>query len=288
MNGVIIAVTLLSLIIVVLIQIRWNKISKNHIVDKQTIINRKKLRNIQIFLMVVFISYGFYAFEIITGEEMSAISSMILLGLFFGWNRTIFEPYYTTKAIHKLNNFSLYLRPFDFDSQSILKNRNGYTHGALFIPEQLEKAICSAINKNVGPVYAIGNPNSVSPTTLASSSIYASDSDWKYAVAELTRKAKLILIRIGDTDGCKWELFHCFENNYMEKIIFIADSVDDIGLLDSHSSQKIPDNIFKYDLNKSSIALFIENNQKWQYIVLNSTFDCDKLIKKYIESYSSL
>lgn len=99
-----------------------------------------------------------FAVEIVTGEEISGMQSVILIGILFGVNRNLFAPFYTVKHVPMLKEYALYLRPFDVDEQSILKKRCGYVQTKYFIPENLERTICGSIDKVIAPVYAIGNP----------------------------------------------------------------------------------------------------------------------------------
>lgn len=282
--------TLLVALIAVLFIIHfwWKNAIKRGIVSAGTISKRLRFRNIQILLIILAVSLIFYLWELLSGEEIGGIELTFMLGMMFGLSRTLFEPVYTTDVISGLENFTLYLRPFDVDIQSAIKKRSGYINTHFLMLESLEKVICKTISKKIAPVYAIGNPSSVLPTTLSSSSIYASDENWKSAVAELAQKAKMIILRVGDTDGCKWELLHCFDFNYLKKTIFIADDIDDIDLLQNHISSKIPDPIRSIDFRHNSIGLWLNDSGSWEFKVLKKNHDCSDMITSFINIHSGL
>lgn len=277
-----------SILTLIVIHYWWKNAIKKGVVSAGTMSKRKHLRNIQILSIILFVSILLYVWEFITGEEIGNFQSMILIGILFGMSRTLFEPFYTITTISKLDDFSLYLRPFDVDTQSILKNRRGFTKSMFFLPENLEKVICKNIGIEVAPVYAIGNPGAVLPTTLNSSCIYASDEDWKNAVTTLAHKSKMILLRVGDTDGCKWELLHCFNQNYLVKTIFIADDIDDLNLIQGHISIRIPDEIWNLNFHQYSIGLWLNRMNMWEHTELRTDRDCANMIKSFIAIHPSI
>ena len=230
---------------------------KQTLVTEEVVVRRKRIKYVEVFWMIIFAVTALYSYEIITGEEISGLSSVVIVGIFFGWNRTIFEPYYTTDVIDGLDNYSLYLRSFDLDKKSVIRNRNAFTRGTLFLPEKLEKSLCGAVRDKVGMVYAIGDPGCVSPTTLEAASIYADDRSWQSAVAKLSKNAKLILLRIGDTDGCKWELLHCLDNNYIRKVIFVVDDLNDVRFIDAKTGIPFPSEVYDLDFAATSFGLFL-------------------------------
>lgn len=144
------------------------------------------------------------------------------------------------------------------------------------------------ISEKIAPVYAIGNPGVVLPTTFNSSCIYASDDEWKRAVAELAQKAKMILLRVGDTDGCKWELLHCFNRNYLMKTIFIADDMDDIDIIQNSTLSKIPDEIKKLDFHKNSIGLWLNGQDSWEYKELKTSGDCSNMVESFTNIHPNI
>ena len=103
----IIFVALLSVIVIFYIEIHWRSLMKQTLVTEEVVVRRKRIKYVEVFWMIIFAVTALYSYEIITGEEISGLSSVVIVGIFFGWNRTIFEPYYTTDVIDGLDNYSL-------------------------------------------------------------------------------------------------------------------------------------------------------------------------------------
>lgn len=101
-----------------------------------------------------------------------------------------------------MDKFCLYLRSFNID-----KNKE-------------EKLICK-MTRNLYPVYAIGDPNRVLQPNGAER-IYVTDEIWQDVVKDLSNRSKLILLRIGQTDGTMWEITNIIDSKLIKKVIFIA------------------------------------------------------------------
>lgn len=249
--------------------------------------DRRRLKYFEIFTIIVAITSIIYSYEFLTGEEMNGIACMFYVGLFFGWNRVMLEPYYKTDVIPELDRFSLYLRSFELDKQNIFKNRNAFTRSGL-LPEKLEKVFCSLIRKKVAVVYSIGDPGTISPTTQEAASIYANDQEWQRAVVRLTEKAEVILLRLGDTEGCKWEVMHCFERGYVGKTIFVVDDVDDLRFIESHTHTPLPAHLYEYDFRKASVGLYMDDCNTWHHQILGSKKNIENLLDAFTDGRSSL
>lgn len=119
----------------------------------------------------------------------------------------IATPIHTVEDIRDIQNFSLYLRSFNADY------------------DKMEKKLCYTIN-NLFPMYAIGDPNSILQPNGAER-IYATDEQWKDVVNDLSNKSKLVLIRIGQTEGTKWEMNQLIDNDFLRKTIFAVSCQSD-------------------------------------------------------------
>lgn len=108
---------------------------------------------------------------------------VVTIAVFFADNilNRIASEIYTYDDIRDLDKFCLYLRSFNID-----KNKE-------------EKLICK-MTRNLYPVYAIGDPNRVLQPNGAER-IYVTDEIWQDVVKDLSNRSKLILLRIGQTDG---------------------------------------------------------------------------------------
>ena len=146
--------------------------------------------------------------------------------------------YDDTKYIEK---FCLYLRSFNSDNN------------------KEEKLICR-VAKRLYPVYAIGDPNKMLQPNGADR-IYVTDDVWKEAVRDMSTRSKLILLRIGQTEGTEWELFNILESNLLDRVIFIAYSEQDYYYLISKLSSVVTLNKTALIFNSEKpIAFFIKND----------------------------
>lgn len=288
MEYIIVALFFVSLAAIICFELRWRSVMKLTVVTEEIVLKKKKLRNVEIILAIVCVVMALYSYEIITGREISSVTSFLLIGLVLGLNRTVFEPYYTTEIIDKLDDYAIYLRSFDLDRQTIIQNKRGFTHGAFYLPEKLEKTLCGTVEDSIGMVYAIGDPGSVAPNTLVAASIYADDANWKSAVEKLSEKAKLILLRLGNTDGCRWELIHCLNKNYTSKIIFIVDDIDDLKLIDQEVNIPLPAEVYDMDFSKCSYGLYLAQSGQWKYKSLPTEKAVRQLIEAYLEDYPAV
>lgn len=129
---------------------------------------------------------------------------VVTIAVFFADNilNRIASEIYTYDDIRDLDKFCLYLRSFNID-----KN-------------QEEKLICK-MTRNLYPVYAIGDPNRVLQPNGAER-IYVTDEIWQDVVKDLSNRSKLILLRIGQTDGTMWEITNIIDSKLIKKVIFIA------------------------------------------------------------------
>ena len=96
--------------------------------------------------------------------------------------------------------FVLYLRPFSAD---LLRNQREHGVFALVPPERYEEAVV-AVLRTIAPVVAVQRPGEVLPP-LGAARLKTSD-DWRSDVEALIRRAKLIVLAGGTSEGLRWEL----------------------------------------------------------------------------------
>lgn len=200
----------------------WRKLTEKSVINAQTVSLRRKYRNISVAGLIVFIVFVSNVVE--PYFESFALFEFLIIPMVFMNGRLLFEPYYSDKDVSKIKRLCLYLRPFSMDSESVITNK-------FSLPIFIEKVLCNELEQKVAQVFCIGNPNSSIPTTLATSCVYASDRTWKNTVNKLYKKASYCTIRVGSTEGCLWELDHCFEQQYIYKTIFIVDGTDSLAIL---------------------------------------------------------
>jgi hypothetical protein len=81
--------------------------------------------------------------------------------------------------------------------------------------EQLAKAM-----DDIGPMLAIGKPGEALPE-LGARRIYVSDAEWQTRVRELMSRARLVVLRAGETAGFWWEVERVAREIAPEKILFL-------------------------------------------------------------------
>lgn len=285
MEWIVIAVPVAALLASGYLEWRWRRETKEVCVTALVLAYRRKVRLTEAALLLVGMAALVYVMEYVAGMELDSFQCMFLIGMTFGFSKTFFEPYYGVGVISELDGEVLYLRSFEADRKSVLKNRNAFTTDFLLIPEKIEKTICKELRMKVGPVFAIGDPNTASPTTQEASSIYADDHDWQGAVAELARKAKVILLRVGDTDGCRWEVTHCLGMEYLHKMMFLVDSEDGLRILAAHVPVKLPEEVWTSDFHKAAMGLYIDSDGVWQCRRLPSRMAVRNFVAGYLSSY---
>ena len=110
----------------------------------------------------------------------------ILIAYNIRFIRIFCQPVYLVSSIPNIDQYILYLRPFETDNTSF----EGFIK---YISDKSYKAI------------AIANPHMV-VQNVESDKIYATDEEWKDAVHQCMQKSKFNILHIGNTDGCLWEL----------------------------------------------------------------------------------
>ncbi len=267
---------------------RWKKLSINLYIDEKIVSKRRKYMSFTIAGMLLTLSavlfIKFYYTEGATFLDLwfDASWSLGLLGY-------MLDSYYNASIVKTINGLCLYLRPFNIDTASIIKNKKSYVKGWFGVKEPVEKFLCNELNQRVSQTFSIGNPNSSLPATFATTNLYANDSEWKDAVAELSSKADVIVIRVGNSEGCQWELNHCAENHYLQKTVFLVEDGSMIDMIKSIIEEVGPIS-FCYDNNPRFIVAVFFDKQKgqWQAIELRSKRIVKKFVADYVENDSFL
>lgn len=267
-----------GLLIIVYYKLKWKKLYAGAYVDDIIVSARQRYRNFTIFgFILTFAAIGTYI--------DSSIAFMVIIGTLLSNSRVFFEPYFNASIANNLRDFCLYLRPFGTDS----KLKGGSTKGFMWLPEPIEKSLFELLNMKVAQSFAIGNPNECLPTTLSTTNIYANDSEWKDTVAKLCQNAKIIIFRVGDTEGCMWEIAHCVSNNYLNKTIFLIENNDMLDLIKKKHGA-IFSNVFLNAIeNNFAYALFWDNeNGKWKTLQIKSKKNIHIIINSYIITHPHL
>ncbi len=280
----------LSLLTVVIYS--YNKVVKindktdEHIKNRQKQINRMTILLILMLTAIPFVLsswgadlLGTYDFNTILKEEQYAqfIYNGAKMALFvtvlalYADNilHRITTPIYTYSDIKDIEKFCLYLRPFNTDNS------------------KEEKRICETL-KNLFPVYAIGDPNKILQPNGAKR-IYVTDTIWHNAVKEMTERSMLTILRIGKTDGTLWELSLLTHPSLINKVIFIAYSLEDLELFKEMVAK--PQKI-KAECNfptKGALALYLDNaKNEFKSYTINKSCNITDMLNDYLDDHPEL
>jgi len=104
----------------------------------------------------------------------------------------------------------LYLRSFGADKYAariptggLLRRFFGIS-GSIFDLQTEEELVAEVLGK-IGPVVCIGKPGEKLPE-LGAARVYVSHEEWQQTVHDFMMKAKLVVLRLGDTPGFWWEV----------------------------------------------------------------------------------
>ncbi len=258
---------------------QFQRINNSTLVGSLKIARRKQnkiaIRSSIITFLVIIRAYIFFEINNQYGSLGNRIVGFVIL---FGF---IPLAYYSVQAlfgtvhfakdvVYSLQHFSLYLRPFEADS-----SRNA---------KRLEKKMCKIFNKFC-KLYAIGNPNAILPP-IGAETLYETNDSWKDSVDLLMKRAKIIVLLMGSSEGSIWELNNCIVKQFQYKTIFIATKIDDIYSL----REKLADDSLNLNnITSVDTACAIYYNafdNQWQYIQVRDSRDvrhlCDILKRSYL------
>ena len=268
---------------------KWQKLSKGTYIDDEIVIKRRHYRKIAVWgLLVIIAAIRFIVYhELWNTHFLPNTLMLIMVGIAFGYFRCFVEPYYNASLANDIEHLCLYLRPFETDKKNILNNSKLYAKRGWGIPVKIERLLCEELNRSVVQTFAIGNPNSNIPTTFATTNLYANDKEWKETIAILAEKASIIIIRIGQTEGCLWEIDHCIESELLVKVIFLVENAQAMKLLQEKLTNKAPQMCDA--LTEGHYALFLnEDGSEWTSTRIEAASDVKKCVDSYIDKHSSL
>ena len=256
---------------------RFREINKSTLVGSLKIAGREQnkiaIRSGIITLLVIIRAYIFFELNNQYGSLGNRIVGVVIL---FGF---IPLAYYSVQAlfgkihlakdvVDSLQHFSLYLRPFEADNSRESK--------------WLEKKICITFN-NFCKLYAIGDPNAILPP-IGAETLYATNDSWKESVHLLMKRAKVILLRMGASEGSVWELNDCIVSQFQYKTIFIATKIDEIYSIREKLAEDSENlkNIASVDTAYAIYYNALDN--KWQYMQVRNSRDIRNLCEMFKRS----
>jgi hypothetical protein len=119
----------------------------------------------------------------------------------------------------------LYLRPFQEDSveaQGEIQYGGSAQYGwyeLSWVAETEEEQLAQVMNE-IGPFVAIGKPGEALPE-IGAARMYVGHDEWQSRVLELVRRAKLVVLRAGDTDNFLWEFETAVKNLRPQSVIVL-------------------------------------------------------------------
>ena len=132
----------------------------------------------------------------------------------------------------------VYLRPFGADRAEIASRMSSRARISprAGIEKTYEERLARTL-RNVGPFVAVGDPTERLPL-LGAARTYAADEDWQETVDELTARAGVVLLHVGESAGLTWEVRHVIELDAPERVILS---------LPLHAKRKEPSRQERYD-----------------------------------------
>lgn len=123
----------------------------------------------------------------------------------------------------------VYLRPFEIDGAKTSSWRHLESIG-LFSPT--DEAEIAGQLRRIGPVVAIGFPGEHIPRDIGAARVQCPHDEWQAFIQNWMKKARLIVLVVGKSDGVAWELETIRKNGFLRKtIVVLSDSVDQPQML---------------------------------------------------------
>lgn len=129
-------------------------------------------------------------------------------------------------VLNESSEYVLYLRPFASDETenpefgAVWAAQNKFTNvpALRFHRVADETMLIGPLRRSVGPVVAIGRPGDALPQLGAHRYQVAGD-EWRSEVADLLKEARIVVTRVGETEGVSWELRRVFEDVLPERVV---------------------------------------------------------------------
>lgn len=148
------------------------------------------------------------------------IGSLIICILCVVLSSLLFSSYHRLKKKKKgasgldiKEPFVLYLRSFSEDKTTRKQ--------VSFNDVRSEEEVLVEVLSDIAPVYAIGDPKD-KKMPIGASRIYVDDEHWKETVAEMSKKASVVVLRLGKTDSFWWEVEMVLQEISLDKVLFIV------------------------------------------------------------------
>ena len=122
----------------------------------------------------------------------------------------------------------IYMRSFKDDAAASTPVMSGPPGWAVLFPKELvtEEELVARILNDFGPMVTIGKPGE-SLRELGAARMYVSEQEWHEKVAALMQSAKVVVLRLGQTEGLWWELEQAIGKMRPEQLLVFVPRVGD-------------------------------------------------------------
>lgn len=119
--------------------------------------------------------------------------------------------------------FILYLRCFDDDQKT------SSAVDFLFSSGSTEEEITTEVLSDIAPVVAIGDPRD-KKIPKGAARFYVAEDRWKDQVISMLDKAKLVVLRLGETENFWWEVMTSLQKCPKEKLVFLIPQMKNFNM----------------------------------------------------------
>ena len=122
----------------------------------------------------------------------------------------------------------IYMRSFKDDTAASAAVLSGPPGWVFFFPKELmtEEEILAHILNDFGPMVTIGRPGE-DLRQLGAARMYVSDQEWREKVSSLIQCARLVVLRLGQTEGFWWELENAIRQMNPHQLIALVPLIRD-------------------------------------------------------------
>jgi hypothetical protein len=123
----------------------------------------------------------------------------------------------------------IYMRSFkddDMEGSKAVFPRLQNQVGLLPKAARTEEEVLASILHDFGPVVAIGKPGEKTPT-LGAARMYVSNEEWQEKANALIRNGKMVVLRLGQTEGFWWELERTIRQVNPHQLIVLVPCIPD-------------------------------------------------------------
>lgn len=122
----------------------------------------------------------------------------------------------------------IYMRSFKDDAAASMPVMSGPPGWAVLFPKELvtEEELVARILNDFGPMVTIGRPGEAL-RELGAARMYVGEQAWHEKVTELMQSAKLVVLRLGQTEGLWWELEQAIGKMRPEQLLVFVPRIGD-------------------------------------------------------------